>query len=109
MIYFDENACAELSRIAWVAEGIDCSGAAPNAGFSLEYSDINGERGGLRVESRVVAEVVGGRGSGCTSAWEMRSVCYASQNLPLWSLWKCKGLPIIATRRGEGIEGWGDS
>jgi hypothetical protein len=109
MIYFDENACAELSRISWVVEGINRGGAAPNAGFSLEYSDIDRERRGVRVEGRVVAEVVGGRGSGCTSAWEMRSVCDASQNLPLWSLWKCKSLPIIATRRAEGVEGWGDS
>jgi hypothetical protein len=86
MIYFDENACAELSRIAWVVEGIDRGGTAPNARFGLEYSDINGERRGVRVESRVVAEVVSGRRSGRTSAWEMRSVCYVSQNPPFWSL-----------------------
>jgi hypothetical protein len=68
MIYFDENACAELRWIARVVEGIDRGSAAPNAGFGLEYGDIDGERGGVRVESRVVAEVVGGRGSGGTSA-----------------------------------------
>lgn len=67
MIYFDENACAELSRIAWVVEGIDRGSAASNAGLGLEYGDIDGERGGVWVESRVVTEVVGGRGSGCTS------------------------------------------
>ena len=80
MIYLDENACAKLSRIAWVVEGIDRGGAAPNAGIGLEYGDTDGERRGVGVESRIVAQVIGSRGSGCTSAWEMRSVCYASQN-----------------------------
>ena len=109
MIYFDENACAELSRIAWVVEGIDRGSAAPNAGFGLEYGDIDGERRGVWVESRVVTEVVGGRGSSCASTWKMRSVCYASQNVTFCNLWKCKGLPIIATRRAEGVEDCGDS
>jgi hypothetical protein len=109
VIYFDENACAELSGIAWVVKGIDRGSAAPNAGFGLEYGDIDGERRGVWVESRVVTEVVGGRGSGSASTWKMRSVCYASQKVPFCNLWECKGLPIIATRRAEGVEDCGDS
>ena len=100
MIYFNENACAEFSRIAWVIKGIDRGSAAPNTGFGLEYGDIDGEWRGIWVESRVVAEVVDGRGSGCTSAWKMCSVCYASQKGSICNFRKCKRLTDYSNAEG---------